>query len=906
MPNPPPIPRRSPSGQPTCPNVGPLDARIVCIAESPARNEIRDQEPLVGSAGRLFNKGLLKAGIDRAEVRIINPVPCLAPGNEFAKHTEADLEWGRRLLQAELDALEPTDNRVIVTMGNHPTQWVVGVSGITSWRGSLFPPEDGLRGDPHNEYWTRLRRSPEVESLPNAAHLPTYHPAAVRRQMPWHVWFNRDLQRARQYADGEWEGIHYRRWYIEQPEETERLIYEVILPHEHLVSIDTEMDPPVVSLVTEDEVHAFVYSERYRDMLTDLMSSPSVLKVAHNAAHDWRQFEKWWGVRVEPPQYDTLCLAHIMEPSGDGRTSKREQSAGKQMVGKKLSPHISTQFTPWPHHKWLEALDVHAYCGMDTVVAYDAYWTQIEEATEEQIALANFDMRLFRVLFRMMERGIRVDVERREEVMAELKATCDRVMGEFVSGAEGVVRRRWDRARKPHLFRVMKRCPCCNGGKAKSQRCWSCAGFEGSPTKAELLSHLGLASSKKLRDELEEAVLGPCLECGGEGEHEEWLEFNIDSNYQIADLFYRMLGVPPRRLKSKETTAIDQMERMLHEGGYLSPEKTAGSPRRRKAAELLHLYVEWNRANNDYETAERITPGEDGRTRCNFDLWYVPSGRVASRETLLDAGTNLQNIPKEARKLLIPTDGWIMGYPDYRQVEGRSLAVITGDEALWEEYRREDADSHSLVARMVTEQGVPITRDQAKRVFFATCYGVEAPHLATVLGCSEVEAKEIINAILRTFPGVRRYRDDITRQLLSTRSVRVIDGWERRWLGHVMNTRGRKAGTLKGKVLKEGLATPPQRMGARVLGEGIIALDELALPGVAPIGHVHDASLLEFRLETLHETVPAAEEAMSVELWGMPFPVDMSLGPNWYVASIPDKEKVELGLEEWTRDALLK
>lgn len=901
---PPKIPSRSPSGAPTCPNVGPLNARIVTITESPGETEIKDQIPLVGLAGKLYNKGLLKAGIDRSEVRIINPIPCLAPGNEFAKHDPRDVQWGMEILEQEFAALEPVEKRIVVLMGNHPMEIVLGLHGIMNWRGSLFPPVSSLRGDSRNEYWTRLVTNPVVPGLRDAAHISTYHPAAVLRQMPWHVWFNNDLIRAKRWVEGRDYELKYREWHIEQPAETHRLIYDVILPHEHLVGIDTEMDPPLISLVTEEEVHAFVFNERYRGMLTDLMSSRQVLKVAHNMAHDWRQFEKWFGIRVERPYYDSMCLAHIMEPSGDGRTSTQDKSAGRQLVGKKLSPHIATRYTPWPYHKWLVDVDPHVYCGIDTVVAYDAYWSQVNEATPEQIALAEFDAQVFPVLFDMMRRGIRVDEGARQGVMAELAERCASLEKEFKEKADYTIKSQLKQARKKHLFLVERKCACCRGAKKKLHQCWACAGFSKSPTKKELVERVGERGSKSMDVEtLKSLVLSPCKVCEGKGDYEEWQEFNLSSPDQVSDLFYRMLGVPPRTFEGSETIRIEQLERLLDDGQWLSSVACIGAPKRQTARELLTIYRNWSYASIDHDTAKRITPGEDGRIRCNFDLWYVPTGRVASRETLLDAGTNIQNIPKEARKLFIPSDGMLFLYPDYKQVEGRSIAVITQDPHLLEEYEKPNADSHALVARLVSETGITLTRDQAKRTFFATIYGVEAPHLADILGCSVPEAQGIINGIFKAFPGTWRYRERIKQQILEERSVTVIDGWKRRWLGHVMVTKGRKKGTINEKVLKEGLATPPQRMGARVLAQGLV--NATSIQELYPVAHVHDASLSEAPIHLLHDIVPRAEEQMAVTLWGMHFPVDMSLGPNWYIASIPDKDKEKMGYGEWTKAKVL-
>lgn len=917
------LPRRSPGGQPTCPSSGPLDAKIVCVAESPANYEIKEQVPLVGPSGKIFNMSLLRAGIPRADVRVINVVPAQAPGNTFERHTAADLQWGLRRLEAELTALEPVDRRVVVLLGNNPLRHVLGLSNITKWRGSLWPTDDEIGDDPYNSYWTAMGRMDCLRDslgLTSWAYMPTFHPSAVLRQYEWHVWLNNDISRAKAYVDGRDYPRKKRHWVMEDPTATRELIYDTIIGKERLVGIDTEIDPPVVSLVTAEEVHCFIYRDAYREMLTDLMSHPDVVKTAHNMGHDWRQFEKVFGIPVEPPYFDTIAGAHIMEPSGIS-AGDREKKAGEQQVGKSLSPHISSKYTGWPFHKWLADLDYMHYCGMDSVVGYDAYVEQQRQMTPEQKALADFDHRLFQILFQASSRGVLVDVQARAALMQRLTAECDGIAADFEAEAlrllqEGGLRR----CRKPHLFFRKKQCSCCGGGSTAKGACPGCAGL--TDLKKETLLHrymMTVPISRRPDDwrklkvaDLKAALLGPCQVCGGEGKVDDWLGFSISSADQIADLFYRVLGVPARRFQGSETTRIEQMERLLDPGAYLDRVRAESDEKRQKARDLLETYSRWNRAATDLATAARIKPDlVDGRVRCNFDLWYTPTSRVASREGLLDEGTNLQNIPKEARELLIPGPGRIHLYPDYRQVEGRAMAVITKDEALLAEYKKPDADSHQLVADRVTAAGTPITRDQAKRTFFATCYGVEAPHLADILGIQRHEAQRIIDGILLAFPGVRRMRASVERQLRQTRGVTTLTGWTRRWLSYVLHLHGKNAGQIRDKVLKEALATEPQYMGARVLGQGLIQLDDAIKSGVLPPGmiyvegHIHDASLLNGRAKDAKEIIVAVERYMTVNEWGMEFPVDASVGPNWYVASMSDKEKVAKGYGGWTREAIL-
>ncbi len=53
---------------------GPTDARVVLIGEQPGDAEDREGHPFVGRAGRLLDKAMADAGIDRSRADITNVV----------------------------------------------------------------------------------------------------------------------------------------------------------------------------------------------------------------------------------------------------------------------------------------------------------------------------------------------------------------------------------------------------------------------------------------------------------------------------------------------------------------------------------------------------------------------------------------------------------------------------------------------------------------------------------------------------------------------------------------------------------------------------------------------------------------------------------------------------------------
>ena len=121
---------------------GPETARIVFVGEQPGDQEDRAGEPFVGPAGRLLDRALGDAGIDRRDAYITNAVKHFrfkptpkrrihqSPG---AEHLRACRPW----LEAEFAVLRP---EVVVCLGAVAAKALISPSfRITKERGQLLP-----------------------------------------------------------------------------------------------------------------------------------------------------------------------------------------------------------------------------------------------------------------------------------------------------------------------------------------------------------------------------------------------------------------------------------------------------------------------------------------------------------------------------------------------------------------------------------------------------------------------------------------------------------------------------------------------------------------------------------------------------------------------------------------------
>ena len=141
-------------------------------------------------------------------------------------------------------------------------------------------------------------------------------------------------------------------------------------------------------------------------------------------------------------------------------------------------------------------------------------------------------------------------------------------------------------------------------------------------------------------------------------------------------------------------------------------------------------------------------------------------GTVTGRFSM--SNPNLQQIPskgfigKKMRELFIPEDGHTWGSFDYSQQEPRIVVHyaiklgLPGTENLQEEFDKDDADFHQIVADMAN-----ISRKQAKTINLGLFYGMGKIKLQKELGLDQTEAKTLFNDYHNRVPFVRRLSQEL-------------------------------------------------------------------------------------------------------------------------------------------------
>jgi DNA polymerase len=124
---------------------GPSSARILLVGEQPGDEEDRQGRPFVGPAGRLLDRALLEAGIDRDDAYVTNAVKHFRWEGQRGKkrihrkpglaHVRACEPW----LRAELRVVRP---EVVVLMGATAARSLLGPAfRVTEHRGRFVETE---------------------------------------------------------------------------------------------------------------------------------------------------------------------------------------------------------------------------------------------------------------------------------------------------------------------------------------------------------------------------------------------------------------------------------------------------------------------------------------------------------------------------------------------------------------------------------------------------------------------------------------------------------------------------------------------------------------------------------------------------------------------------------------------
>ncbi|MBN8208570.1 DNA polymerase I [Bacillus sp. NTK071] len=351
-------------------------------------------------------------------------------------------------------------------------------------------------------------------------------------------------------------------------------------------------------------------------------------------------------------------------------------------------------------------------------------------------------------------------------------------------------------------------------------------------------------------------------------------EFNINSPKQLGEVLFDKLELPViKKTKTGYSTSADVLEKLESKHDVIP--------------EIL-LYRQLGKLNSTYvEGLLKVIYSDTGKIHTRFNQALTQTGRLSSTDP------NLQNIPirleegRKIRKAFVPsTSNWVMFAADYSQIELRVLAHIAKDENLIEAFQNGE-DIHTKTAMNVFDvEKDDVTSDMrrhAKAVNFGIVYGISDYGLSQSIGISRKEAGEFIDRYLESFPGVKRYMEDVVSEAKQDGFVSTLMQ-RRRYLPEINSRNFNQRGFAE----RTAMNTPIQGTAADIIKLAMVQMDTRLKEEnlqARMLLQVHDELIFEApeeEIETLKRIVPEVMES-AIKL-DVPLKVDYEYGSTWYDA----------------------
>ena len=279
-------------------------------------------------------------------------------------------------------------------------------------------------------------------------------------------------------------------------------------------------------------------------------------------------------------------------------------------------------------------------------------------------------------------------------------------------------------------------------------------------------------------------------------------EINFNSPKQMQQLLYIDLKLPVqyKRRKSKEDArTITADANALRVLSRLVPNNP-----------VFNLILDYKKSNTLVENFLKVELSPEGKVHTSYNITGASSddeedtkktkrsfGRWSSSASIiLPYGSgNLQNIPKEARKMYRAPKGWKIVQADYSQAEAVVVAHLTGDHKLIKMFNdsfglskteKSRYDIHKMTYALMADIAISDVnkdqRDAGKTVRHAVSYSAGPQVLANRLGVQLSAARKLIELYHRVNPTLRMWYTSIQQELKRTKMLVNLFGRKHRFL----------------------------------------------------------------------------------------------------------------------------
>ena len=346
-------------------------------------------------------------------------------------------------------------------------------------------------------------------------------------------------------------------------------------------------------------------------------------------------------------------------------------------------------------------------------------------------------------------------------------------------------------------------------------------------------------------------------------------EFNVNSPVQLSEILFSKLALPTKGIKKTTrgySTGAKELDKLKDEHPII-----AKIIEYREAAKLLNTYI----------IPMPSLADQNDRIHTTFTQNVTATGRLSSKDP------NLQNIPvrtdegRRIRQGFIAPEGKVLVSADYSQFELRLAAILSGDQALIEDFNN-GVDIHTKTASEAF--GVPmdkVTKEQrraAKVINFGILYGMSVKGLSDAAHMPISEAKTFIDNYFKLRAPIKKKLDDILKQAREEGYVETLYG-RRRPTPDVKSSNF----IIRQAAERAAQNMPIQGTEADLMKRAMLKVDAKLPKGADLIMQVHDSLIVECD-ESLKDKVSKIlkEEMESVapEL-KIKLAVEVTTGKNW-------------------------
>jgi len=852
-------------GRPLVQGNGPYEKYLV-IGEAPGYTEVKDGIPFVGESGRLLRQTLGACGISPDDVWFTNAVSCHPPENATPGVDEILACRGRLI-----DEIKRVNPKKILTVG------AIALSSITR----TFPIPS----------ITKARSIGRMISVGEQKHylMPTFHPAAVLRQVDLFRDFAEDIVKWRE-LDSPIPPPKVMKWVSESSFD----VSEQLKFLEKASALSCDLETTGLDFVNEeiesvgfgalithgdfDIAGVILRAEDIypvRNLLYQFLTTFKGEIAFHNIKFDLQFLWKLFGKvpELKQPQ-DTMLLHYALDERAEGRyqvhglkhLSRRYDIADYHWNFKKFYS-LPREERPYDELFDYQCLDLYVTIKLLHDLSEDIL------AEDPQLMMLVVDHLIpAQLAYTKMEiRGTKIDKEHLKALREELLEDLGNLLSTLQEAAEPL-----GMYQEEIPFDILNDKLKLLVAYPKPEE------VTGAYVELELREYYvrtGYYKTRRMVTRVENEIRGLAESVGL---YQAGQDFNPNSSHHVKK-FVAELG-----LDTPSTQREDLWLAMAHQNITMETR-----PKLRTTIDSLIDYRMKTKILSTY--VDGLLSSLDVNDRVHMD-YIIPgsgTGRPACKEP------NVQNIPQvmgpAIRNAFIVDTDWIFGTADYSQLELRIVMHLAQDKVGIQAYR-EGRDIHREVAsamfRKPSEEITFFERYLAKYVDFGLIYGRgiksliegwEMEYLVQMGGkrWTYQEAKHFVDVFLGEFEGVNQFIETQQRKVLKQGYIKTLMGRRRRFPFIPSNRK------QIGYIQRQAVNSPIQSLASDLNMSAmyrILRRFERELPGWAYVLYtVYDSIEFEFHRSVLTETLTIVREEMEkppIKL-DVPIQVDIEIGKRW-------------------------